>query len=113
MGFKSKSQQYTLSGLTFDCKEDYLIFKNLDKNINETVRLVNNGEIDIEDVFKDVKSIHVKECYYNAGDELDGTFFNATNLLMFEDTRYINEYKVGCKFFDKIIIIDFDDSDSE
>ena len=109
MGFKSKSQKYKNSGLIFDSEEDYNIFINLDKNINETVRLVNNGEIDIEDVFKDIESINVKECYYDAGDEMGGTFFNATNLLMFEGTRYINEYKVACKFFDKINIIEYDD----
>lgn len=113
MGFKSKSQQYTLSGLIFDSEEDYLIFKNLDKNIYETVKLVNDGIIDIEDVYKDVKSIRVKECYYNAVDELDGTFFNATSLLMYEGTRFINEYKVACRFFDKINVIEFGDSDSE
>ena len=111
MGFKSKSQQYKLSGLIFNCEEDYLTFRNLDKNINETVEMVNNGEIDIEDVFKDIKNITVKECYYDACDELDGTFLNATSLLMYEGTRYNNEYRVGCKFFDKINIIEFDDSD--
>ena len=113
MGFKSKSQQYKLSGLIFDSKEDYLRFRNLDKNINETVEMVNNGVIDIEDVFKDIKNITVKECYYNACDELDGTFFNATSLLMYEDTKFENEYKVACKFFDKINVIEFDDSDSD
>ena len=109
MGFKSKSQQYKLSGLIFDSEEDYLIFRNLDKNIYEIVRLVNNREIDIEDVYKDIESIRVKECYYNACDELDGTFFNATSLLMYEDTRFVNEYTVACKFFDKINIIEYEE----
>ena len=108
MGFKSKSQKFKLSGLIFDCKEDYLIFKNLDKNIYETVKLVNDGKININDVFKDIKNITVKECYYDAIDELDGTFLNATSLLMYEGTRFENDYKIGCKFFDKIKVIEFD-----
>ena len=108
MGFKSK---YRNSGLKFNNKEDYLLLKDLDKNINETVRLVGEGEINLEDVFKDVKTIIVEELYYNARDELDGTFFNATNLLMFEDTHFTIEYIIGCKFFDKIKVIDYDDSE--
>ena len=109
MGFKSKSQQYKLSGLIFDCEEDYLIFKNLDKNIYKTVKLVNDGKININDVFKDIKNITVKEAYYNAEDELDGTFLNATSLLMYEDTRFENDYLVGIKFFEKINVIDYED----
>ena len=109
MGFKSKSQQYRLSGLIFDCEEDYLIFKNLDKNIYEKVKLVNDGKINISDVFKDIKNITVKEDYYNAEDELDGTFFNATSLLMYEDTPFVNEYLVGIKFFEKINVIEYED----
>lgn len=108
MGFK---KSYKNSGLKFNCEEDYLIFKDLDKNINETVVLVNNGELKLEDVFKDVKPITVKELYYCASDELDGTFFNATNLLMFEDTHFTNEYIIGCKCFEKIKVIEFDDDD--
>ena len=109
MGIKSKSQNYKNSGLIFNCKEDYYIFKNLDKNINETVKLVNDGKININDVFKDIKNITVKERYYNACDELDRTFFNATNLLVYEDTPFVNDYQVGCKFFDKINVIDYED----
>ena len=115
MGYKSKSQQnnFRLNGLIFDSEEDYLIFKNIDKNIYETVELINNGILDIKDVFKDVKNICVRECYYDACDELDGIFLNATSLLMFEDIRFINDYKVACRFFDKINVIEFGDSDSE
>ena len=109
MGFKSKSQQYRLSGLIFDCEEDYLIFKNLDKNIYEKVKLVNDGKININDVFKDIKNITVKEDYYNAVDELDGTFLNATSLLMYEDTPFENDYLVGIKFFEKINVINYED----
>ena len=113
MGFKSKSQKYKLGGIIFDSEEDYLILKNLDKNINETVKLVNDGKIDLKDVFKDIKKIKVEECYYNAEDELDKIFFNATSLLEFEGTRFINESEVGYKFFEKINVIEFNDSDRE
>lgn len=106
MGIKS---YYKNSGLKFKCKEDYVNFKNLDKNIYETVRLVNNGEVKLEDVFKDIKPITVEELYYDAFDELDGTFINATSLLMYEDSHFINEYIIGCKFFEKINVIEFDD----
>ena len=109
MGIKSKSQKYKISGLIFNCKEDYYILKNLDENIYETVKLVNDGKININDVFKDIKNIIVKECYYNACDELDGTFLNAISLLMYEDTRFENSYQVGCKFFDKIKVIEYED----
>ena len=109
MGYKSKSKLFKLSGLTFDSKEDYNLFKNLDKNIPEIVKKVNNGTVNLEDIFNDVKCIKVRENYYNACDELDGTFINSTSLLMYEGTRYINEYKIGCKFFDKIEVIDFED----
>lgn len=109
MGFKSAC--YKNSGLKFKCKEDYVIFKDLDKNINETVRLVNNHELKLEDVFKDVKPITIEELYYCARDELDGTFENATNLLVFECTHFTNEYKIGCKFFEKIKVIEFTDDD--
>ena len=107
MGFKSKSQKYTLSGLTFDCKEDYLIFKNLDKNIHETVKLVNDGSLKLDDVFRDIKNITVTENYYDAADELDGTFLNTTTLLMNIGT---NDFKVACKFFDKINVEEFVES---
>ena len=109
MGYKSKSKLFKLSGLTFDCREDYILFKNLDNFIPEIVEKVNNRELNLEDVFKNVKCIRVKENYFNACDELDGTFLNATNLLMYEGTRYINDYKIGCKFFDKIKVIEFED----
>lgn len=107
MGFMS-SKKYKLSGLIFDSKEDYFKFKNIDKNINEIVKKVNNGVIDIKDVFKDIKNIKVKECYYDACDEMNETFYNAAKLLMYEGT---NEYEIGCKFFDKINIIEFDTTD--
>ena len=110
MGFKLASYKKS-SGLKFECQRDYIIFKDLDKNINEIVDQVNNRQLKLEDVFKDVKPITVEELYYCASDELNGTFENATKLLMFEDTHFTNEYEIGCKFFDKINIIEFDISD--
>ena len=114
MGFKTNScEQFIICGLIFDSKEDYNIFKNIDKNIYQTVKLVNDGSIDLKDVFNNVKKINVRECYYDACDNLDEIFINTTSLLIYEDTRFINEYKVGCCFFDKINVIEYCDSESD
>ena len=122
MGFKSTNKQTTQSnncntfkvgGLLFDSKEDYLLFKNIDKNINDTVKSVKDGSIDLTKVFNNVKPINVKECYYDASEEMDGLFGNATDLLCYEGTRLVNEYMVGCCFFDKINVIRYSDSDSD
>ena len=118
MGYKSKSNQINNNfkigaGLIFDSKEDYIIFKNIDKNIYQTVKLVNDGIIDLKDVFNNVKKINVKETYFDACEEMDGLFKNATTLLMYEGTRFQNDYKVGCCFFNKINIIKYCDSDYE
>ena len=120
MGFKSINKQTTQSnncnqfkvgGLIFDSQEDYLLFKNIDKNINDTVKSVKDGSIDLTKVFNNVKPINVKECYYDAREELDGLFINATGLLCYEGTTLVTEYKVACCFFDKINVIRFSDSD--
>ena len=125
MGFKSTNKQtsqsnncntFKVGGLLFDSKEDYLLFKNIDKNINDTVKSVKDGSIDLKDVFNNVKSINVKECYYDAREEMDGLFENATGLLCYEGTRFVTEYRVGFCFFDKINMIkyfDYSDSDSD
>ena len=125
MGFKSTNKQtsqsnncntFKVGGLLFDSKEDYLLFKNIDKNINDTVKSVKDGSIDLKDVFNNVKTISVKECYYEAREELDGLFENATGLLCYEGTTLVTEYKVGCCFFDKINVIeycDYSDSDDD
>ena len=117
MGYKSKSKQinnnFKIKGLIFDSEEDYNILKNIDSNISQIVKSVNNGIIDITEVFNNIKKINVKETYYDAGDELDVLFINATSLLMYEDTRFENDYKVGCSFFDKINVIEYCDSNSE
>ena len=118
MGFKSKNNQsnickrFRVGGLIFDSEEDYQILKNIDNNINQTVKSVNDGSIDLKDVFKNIKTFNVEESYFNTGEELDGLFTNATGLLCYEGTRFVNDYKVGCCFFDKINVIKYFDSDS-
>ena len=114
MGYKSKSKQtniisFKIGGLIFDSEEDYLILRNIDRNINHIVKLVNDGSIDIKEVFNNIKEINVKECYYEASEELDALFKNATQLLCYEGTRFNIEYKVGCCFFDKINILQYCD----
>ena len=122
MGFKSKSietiQSYNcnpfkVGGLIFDSEEDYLIFKNIDKNITQIVKSVKDGIIDLNEVFNNVKTINVEEIYYDAREEMDGLFKNATGLLCYEGTRLVTDYKVGCCFFDKINIIEYCDSDDD
>ena len=118
MGFKPITKQtnnipYNIGGLIFDSEEDYLIFKNIDKDIRETVKLVEDGIIDLKDVFNNIKPINVQERYYDAREELDGLFQNATGLLCYEGTYFLITYKVGCRFFDKINVIKFDDSDDD
>ena len=122
MGFKSKSIETTQSnncnpfkvgGLIFDSEEDYLIFKNIDRNITQIVKSVEDGIIDLNEVFNNVKTINVEEIYYDAREEMDGLFKNATDLLCYEGTRLVTDYKVGCCFFDKINVIEYCDSDDD
>ena len=117
MGFKTNQSNicnpFKIGGLIFDSEEDYLIFKNLDININSTVSLVKRGIIDLKDFFNKIKNIKVKESYYDASEEMDGLFRNSTELLCYEGTRLVTEYKVGCCFFDKIKVLEFDDDDDD
>ena len=94
MGFKSKiietsqinnCNRFKVGGLIFDSEEDYLILKNIDSNSNQIVKSVEDGSIDLKDVFKNVKTINVEESYYDAREEMDGLFKNATGLLCYED----------------------------
>ena len=103
------NKSFKINGLIFDCEEDYNKLKNIDNNINNIVHLVKNGIIDINDVFKTIDTIFVEETYPDAYDEVDGLFKNTTSLLAYEGTRFITEYKVACKFFDKIDVIDYED----
>ena len=118
MGFKSKNNQsnickrFRVRGLIFDSEEDYQILKNIDSNIKQTVELVNDGIIDLKDVFNNVKSFNVEESYFDTREELDGLFKNATELLCYEGTRFQNDYKVGCCFFDKINVIKYYDTEN-
>lgn len=98
---------YKISGLKFESKSDYQLFKDLDKNINEIVKQVKNRQLKLDDVFKDVKPIIIEELYFCACDELDCTFPNATHLLAYEGTHFTDAYRIGCKFFNKINIIEF------
>ena len=121
MGIKTKRQESTQSnicipfkigGLTFDSFNDYQLFKDIDRNILQTVKSVEDGNIDLKEFFNKIKNINVKERYYDANEEMDGLFANATSLLIYEGTRFYNYYKVGCCFFKKINIIKYCDSDS-
>ena len=122
MGFKSKSKetsqtniynQFKVGGLIFDSEDDYQLFKDIDRNIFQTVKSVNDGRIDLEEVFNKIKKISVKEISYDAREYLYGIFKNATDLLCYEGTRFVTDYKVGCCFFDKINIIEYCDSDDD
>ena len=120
MGFKSnikeKSQTnicnpFKIEGLIFDSVNDYQLFDDIDRNIKQTVKSVEDGSIDLKDFFNKINRINVKESYYDAREEMDGLFKNATDLLCYEGTRFDTYYKVGCCFFAKINIIEYCDSD--
>ena len=68
MGFRSKSKvtskataqtrninPFKVGGLIFESEDDYQLFKDIDKNISQTVKSVVIGEIDIKDVFNNIK----------------------------------------------------------
>ena len=108
------AREYKVGGLIFDSEDDYQLLKNIDLNIKQTVELVEEGIIDMNEFFNKVKKINVKESYYDAAEEMDGLFENVIKLLCYEGTRFETDYKVGCCFFDKINIIEYDnDSDVE
>ena len=122
MGFKSQNKQsnnttysnntsFKIGGLIFESVDDYLIFKNLEKNINLTVDLVNNGLININDIYKNINPINVKEDYPEASEELEVLFEKVIELLCYEGTIYDNDCKVARCFLRKINIIRYDDSD--
>ena len=94
----SNSNNYKIGGLIFDSIEDYLLLKNLDDNINTHVKLIKDDCFDMESFFNRFEKVNVTESYYGAKEELDVLFENATNLLSYEGTRFITEYKVGCCF---------------
>ena len=115
MGIKLKSKEtnicnlFKVGGLIFDSEDDYQLFKDIDRNIKQTVKSVEDGSIDLKEFFNKIKKINVKESYYDAMEEMDGLFKNATKLLCYKGTRFETDYKVGCCFFDKINIIEYCD----
>ena len=122
MGFKTKSKEtsqsnicnpFKVGGLIFDSEDDYHLFIDIDRTIRQTVNSVKNGSIDLEEFFNKIKNINVKETYCEAREEMDGIFRNAIDLLCYEDTYFVTEYKVGRCFFKKINIIEYCYSDSE
>ena len=105
---------YQVGGLIFESKDDYYLFLKIDNDISKKVKLVEKGKITIEEIFSDVKSINVKETYFNAREEMDRLFQDATNLLCYEGTRYHStNYELGKKFFEKINIIEYSEDESE
>ena len=118
MGFKSTNnllkntcKPFKINGLIFDSEEDFKMLKNIDLNINQIVKSVDDGNTDIKDVFNNIKTIRVEETYPDAREELDGLFINAIDLLSYEDTPFVNDYKVGRRFFEKISVIEYDSDD--
>ena len=106
---RNKSKIFKINGLVFDNEENFNKLKKYDKHINEIVKLVKKNIIDINDVFKSLDKIYVEETYYGAYDEVDELFKNTTSLLIYEDTPYNIEYKIACKFFDNIEVIEYDE----
>ena len=104
---------YDVEGLIFYTKEDYLMFKNIDKNITQIVKSVKDGIIDINEVFNDIEKIRVLEFKYNAGEKLFDLFKNATELLEYEGTDFDIEYKVGCRFYAKFLLVEYSEFDNE
>ena len=106
---------FKIGNLLFDSFDDYFKFCDLDRNIHLIVKYTESSTTPVKDIFKDVETINVTECCYNAREEMDGLFSNATKLLCFEGTPYQRSYDVGCCFFDKINVVEYktDDSDSE
>ena len=106
---RNNSKSFKINGLVFDNEENFNKLKKYDKHINEIVNLVKYNIIDINDVFKSLDKIYVEETYYDAYDEVDELFKNVTSLLIYEDTPHNIEYKIACKFFDKIEVIEYDE----
>ena len=109
----NNSNNYKIGGLIFDSKEDYLLLKNLDNSLNSHIELIKDDCYDLEEFFNRIEEVNVTESYYNAKEELDNLFENATKLLCYEGIEFIIEYKVGCCFFDKINVLEYINSDDD
>ena len=78
MGIKSKSkanntqrqQTYQSGGLIFESEEAYGIFWFMDNNAFDIVKMIKDGEIDMDQYFSQFQKVKVKETYEDAFDEL-------------------------------------------
>ena len=110
MGIKKpQNKSFKLNGLIFDSEEDYKSLKRVDENIFNIVKLVKNSSADLDNIFNNIKSINVTETYPDAYDQTDELFINATSLLLYEDIPDSIEYKVACKFFLRINLIEYEE----
>ena len=101
MGFKRKQNNFfKLDGLIFDSEEDYKSLRRVDDNF---FNIIKKSSDDIENIFKNIKSINVTETYPDAYDNIYGIYPNATTFLPYEeDPGGCEEYKISVKFFAKI-----------
>ena len=100
---------FKLNGLIFQSEEDYKSLKRVDDNIFNILKLVKNSSADLDNIFNNIKSINVTETYPDAYNEADELFINATSLLMYESIPDSIEYKVACKFFLRINLIEYEE----
>ena len=115
MGIKSKSillnqsdnTPFKVGGLIFYFKKDFKMFKKIDEKIGELNNSGNNNDYNY--LFSDARIINVTETYPDAREEMDGLFSNATMLLVYENTRFNADYKIGCRFFSMINVIEFEE----
>lgn len=108
---KSHNKSFKLNGLIFDSEEDYKGLKRVDDNIFNIVNLVKNSSANLDNIFNNIRSINVTECYPDAYDNADELFMNATSLLVYEDIPDSIEYKVACKSFLKICLTEYEKDD--
>ena len=85
------------------------MLKNIDEKILQKVELFKEGIIDFNDSFFNIKSVDVIQTYLDASEELDYYFQNAITLLLSDDIRFRDNYKIGCWFFSLINVLPFDD----
>ena len=109
---KKKNYKYfKINGLVFDNEENFNKLKKYDKFMHEIAKLVKNNIIDINDVFKSFNNIYVEQTYPDAYNEVNKLFTNAASLLIYENTPHNIEYKIACKFFDNIEVLEYDEND--
>ena len=92
MGIKSKSkvnntkrqQTYQSGGLIFESEEAFGLLSFMDDNAYDIVKMIKNGEIDMEQYFSQFQKVKIKETYEDALDEL---------YLQFDDIARMRAYK--------------------